>query len=177
MTVTTTFPAPSRAADSAAIVARNLKRLMVERDVKQGQLAVVLGVSQSNVSKRLKGRTPFTTDDLDALAQAFGVRPGDLLEDDHQADDLQNTAARTPVGARAAGELPRLDSNQQPADCGTLQVIAAFRTQLGSRRPGYVDHQPAHDRILRSVEGTASTQVSALPTFDGACVDSDREVA
>lgn len=177
MTVTTTFPAPSRAADSAAIVARNLKRLMVERDVKQGQLAAVLGVSQSNVSKRLKGRTPFTTDDLDALAQAFGVRPGDLLEDDTQADDLQNEAARTPVGARAAEQLPRLDSNQQPADCGTRQLIAGFRTRIGSRRPGYVGHHPAHDRLLHSVDTTASTQVKCSPTFDGVCVESDREVA
>ena len=80
MTVTT-FPAPSRAADSAGIVARNLKRLMAERGVPQRQVAEVLGVTQSNVSKRLKGRTPFTTDDLDALARAFEVHPGDLLSD------------------------------------------------------------------------------------------------
>jgi transcriptional regulator with XRE-family HTH domain len=126
MTITT-FPAPSRAADSAAIVARNLKRLMVERDVKQGQLAAVLGITQSNVSKRLKGQTPFTTDDLDALAQAFGVRPSELL-----ADAGQNEAARTSEEVRAAGQLPRLDSNQQPAGRFSVLVSPGFRGKIVS---------------------------------------------
>lgn len=78
MTVTA-FPAPQNQGASA-IVARNLRILMAERGVSQGQLAGVLGVAQPNVSKRLKGHTPWTTDDLDALAEAFEVEAKDLLD-------------------------------------------------------------------------------------------------
>jgi transcriptional regulator with XRE-family HTH domain len=78
MTVTA-FPAPQQEGASA-IVARNLRILMAERGVSQGQLASVLGIAQPNVSKRLKGRTPWTTDDLDKLAEAFMLDHKHLLD-------------------------------------------------------------------------------------------------
>ncbi len=123
MTVTT-FPAPSRAADSAGIVARNLKRLMAERGVPQRQVAEVLGITQSNVSKRLKGTTPFTTDDLDALARAFDIHPGALL-----SEAGQNWSAPAARGDEGTG-LPRRDSNLQPAG----QVSFLFSGRFRSRR-------------------------------------------
>jgi transcriptional regulator with XRE-family HTH domain len=172
MTTTVAFPAPERGS-LGSVVGANVRALMAARGVSQKQMESILGVTQSAVSKRLRGVTPFDTSDLEAIADAFGVDPADLLADERR----QNEAVRTPVGARTADELPRRDSNLQPADCRPMQVIAAFRTRLGSRRPGYADHQPAHDRILHSVDGTEATQVSGYPTFDGACVDSDREVA
>lgn len=116
MTVTT-FPAPSRAETSAGIVARNLKRLMAERNIPQRLVADALQITQSNVSKRLKGTTRFTTDDLDALARAFDVHPSVLL-----SDAGQNWNAPAARGGEGNG-LPRLDSNQQPAGRESAQVI------------------------------------------------------
>jgi transcriptional regulator with XRE-family HTH domain len=45
----------------------------------QTALAKALGMSQAAMSDRLTGKTPFTLDELQALADTFGVDPADLL--------------------------------------------------------------------------------------------------
>lgn len=58
---------------------------MAARGVSQMQLAATMGLSQTAVSKRLRGVTPFDVNDLEAIAHAFGVRPMALLDDGGRA--------------------------------------------------------------------------------------------
>lgn len=52
---------------------------MGRHNVTQMQLRDVLGVSQPAISARLKGQVPFDANEIDALAEHFGVSPGDLF--------------------------------------------------------------------------------------------------
>jgi transcriptional regulator with XRE-family HTH domain len=80
----------------ADVVSRNIRTLMALRGISQIRLADEVGISQTGVSKRLRGVTPFDLNDLERIAQVLDVRPIDLLN----ADLLK---------------LPRRDSNLQPA--------------------------------------------------------------
>jgi hypothetical protein len=63
-------------ADVAFDYARSvLRQLMEDRGVNQVQLADVLGIPQSAISDRLRGRTNLTLADLRRLALFFGVSP------------------------------------------------------------------------------------------------------
>lgn len=76
---TVSFPAPERGS-LAVVVGGNVRALMAVRKVSQMQMATILGVTQSAVSKRLRGVTPFDTDDLQAIGEAFDVEPMHLLD-------------------------------------------------------------------------------------------------
>lgn len=72
----------------------------------QVEMADLLGIAQNGISRRLAGLTPFTLNELDTLAQHWGLRMAVLLgEEPPSPDEL----------AVAALRLPQLDSNQQPA--------------------------------------------------------------
>jgi len=61
-------------------VAAEVRALKGRHDVTQDQLAHVLGVAQPAVSKRLRGVTPFSLDELEKLADFFGLDgPEELL--------------------------------------------------------------------------------------------------
>ena len=47
--------------------------------VNQTVLASVIGVSQSQMSKRLLGKTPFTLAELESIAKYFDIEPAQLL--------------------------------------------------------------------------------------------------
>lgn len=159
-------------------LADRLFRVRRKLGLSQREAATMTGVPYGSWQSMEDGRQARALDvKVTQISEALGVDRNWLMWGTGASTPGQNTVVRTHRGARTTEQLPPLDSNQQPADQRRLQVIGAFRTQLGSRRPGYVDHQPAHDRILRSVDLTAATQATALPTFDGACVDYDREVA
>jgi transcriptional regulator with XRE-family HTH domain len=71
-----------------AEVGKNLHLRMWQRGITQERLARRLGVTQATVSRKIKGRAPWTLTELYEAAAALGVEPGDLL--------------------------PHLDSNQEP---------------------------------------------------------------
>lgn len=54
-------------------VAAEVRAEVARQNVTQEHLARVLGVAQPNISRRLTGKQPFDTDELDKLAVAFGV--------------------------------------------------------------------------------------------------------
>ncbi|GAA3999086.1 hypothetical protein GCM10022631_07420 [Deinococcus rubellus] len=56
-----------------------LAYLMDERDLRQVQLAEVLGITQGNVSRLLSGQTPFSVDAVRRLAGYFRVSPAVFL--------------------------------------------------------------------------------------------------
>lgn len=60
-------------------VAEEVRALMARRHVTQMQLRDVLGVSQSGISNRIRGRVPFDANEIGLLADFFQVDPADLL--------------------------------------------------------------------------------------------------
>jgi predicted XRE-type DNA-binding protein len=60
-------------------VAHEVRAWMIRRDVRQETLASALGISQSAMSMRLRGRTRWTVNDLAAAASVLGVPMSVLL--------------------------------------------------------------------------------------------------
>jgi transcriptional regulator with XRE-family HTH domain len=54
-------------------VAAEVRAEVGRRNCTQQELAGILGVAQPNVSRRLTGKQPFDTDELDKLAAHWGV--------------------------------------------------------------------------------------------------------
>ena len=52
---------------------------MARRDMTQQALAAKLGMAQQSLSRRLRGETLFTVDDLLRIAEILGVAAADLL--------------------------------------------------------------------------------------------------
>lgn len=57
-----------------------VRAAMKQRRVRQSDLAIVLGLDQAQISRRLAGRRAFTLDELEALAAYLEVPAGSLLE-------------------------------------------------------------------------------------------------
>lgn len=66
--------------NSAAAASAAVREALRARGIRQSDAARVLGLSQPALSDRLRGRTPFTLADLDALAAHLGVTVAELLE-------------------------------------------------------------------------------------------------
>jgi transcriptional regulator with XRE-family HTH domain len=60
-------------------LAQELNALRGRYNMSQTQLGAVIGVTQSQMSKRLKGGVPFTLDEVETLASYFGMTPMQLL--------------------------------------------------------------------------------------------------
>jgi transcriptional regulator with XRE-family HTH domain len=71
-------------------VGQNLHMTMWRRGIPQTRLAERLGVTQGTLSRKLRGKSPWTLDEVYAAAAALGCDPKELL--------------------------PHLDSNQKPFD-------------------------------------------------------------
>jgi transcriptional regulator with XRE-family HTH domain len=113
---------------NAAVGAR-INALMWAKRVTQRQLAAALGVNQSGVSARLRGRTALTVGELFVVAALLDVDPVDLVNENGPATLAVSVPART--------ALPRLDSNQQPSGYASPQVsggVLADVVDLASRR-------------------------------------------
>lgn len=67
---------PSRLTDR---VAAEVRANMARARMTQTDLADVLGLTQSVVSKRLRGKIAFSVDELEKVADALGVHPATLL--------------------------------------------------------------------------------------------------
>ena len=70
--------AETQAGDPDSAVAREIRGVMGKEDLNHGQLARRLGVDRSWVSRRLRGQTPITVNDLAAIAGALGVTVAEL---------------------------------------------------------------------------------------------------
>jgi len=60
-------------------VAATVRAEMARAGLLQTDLAYALGLAQQAVSARLRGKTPFTLADIDALADLFGTTAEDLV--------------------------------------------------------------------------------------------------
>ena len=76
MTAVIEFP---RRTPLRTAVAAEVRALMGRYNVNQTKLADVLGVTQTQVSKRLRGLIPFDVDELDVMAGYFRVSVTELV--------------------------------------------------------------------------------------------------
>lgn len=100
------------AVDYSELVGREIKAWLVRRGLNQSDLADELGLVQSGVSNRLRGRTPFTLDQLIRIAGLLEISLAELLP--HEV--LHEKGPRSAPRNEGLQKLPRLDSNQQPFD-------------------------------------------------------------
>lgn len=61
-------------------VGSNVRAEMARRDLTQQRLASEIGMAQQSLSRRLRGDTPLTVDELQAIADVLGVPAAALLE-------------------------------------------------------------------------------------------------
>ncbi len=78
----------------------------------QRMVADILGLTQTQVSRRQSGTAAWQFDDVDALAAHYGVRPLDLLDGPTRAcealpDAHRRTAAPAPASTRTAARTGR----------------------------------------------------------------------
>jgi len=73
---------PERKLPAAQHAGAVLHMVMWERRIRQTDLAARVGMSQSTLSKKLRGEVPITVDELVQLAHAVGVSVCALLEED-----------------------------------------------------------------------------------------------
>lgn len=57
-----------------------VRAALAARGIRQADAAAALGLSQPAVSDRMRGRTPFTLQDLERLADYLGIEPVELLQ-------------------------------------------------------------------------------------------------
>lgn len=65
--------------DLSDVVAKEIRVLLVRRDMKQTELAAKLGVSEMWLSRRLRGAQPLDLNDLQRIAAVLNVEAADLL--------------------------------------------------------------------------------------------------
>ncbi|MEU4391610.1 helix-turn-helix transcriptional regulator [Kribbella sp. NPDC023855] len=70
---------PDQPARLTEQVAAEVRAHMARARINQTQLAEVLGITQSSVSKRLRGVIAFNVDELQQVAGLLGVHPAALL--------------------------------------------------------------------------------------------------
>lgn len=63
----------------------NIREARKRAGLSQIQLAELVGMDQSGISRIERGERPVTVDMLKAIAQALGVRPAALLDDTKRA--------------------------------------------------------------------------------------------
>lgn len=81
-------------------VSGEVRAQLARRRLRQADLAPVLGVNQGQVSKRLCGHVPWSVDDLEALAEFFGVDARDLVPGLPDRADVDIPDHRGEAGAR-----------------------------------------------------------------------------
>lgn len=58
---------------------RNVRAEIARKGMTQAEIAAAVGISQSQLSKRLRGSIPFDINELSSIAAVLGVPLGDLI--------------------------------------------------------------------------------------------------
>lgn len=64
----------------SASTGANVRAEMARKGYSQAELARMLGMSQTGISKRLRGETPFDVNELARISAVLGVPLGTLLD-------------------------------------------------------------------------------------------------
>lgn len=62
-------------------VAANVRAELTRNDIRQPQVTAALSLSQSAVSRRLRGQVDFTITELSVVAKLIGIEARDLIPD------------------------------------------------------------------------------------------------
>lgn len=115
----------ANAADDEAI-SRALRALVGYHKLKRNDLAVVFPSSEATLFRRFRVGG-WTAGEVKALARAFSVPSGDLLDGKVDTNASAWRPDRGP-GGDGGSELPRLDLNQKPA--GSRRAFVYMRPGL-----------------------------------------------
>lgn len=70
------------------ILGRRVQELRKRQNIKQEQLAELIGIAPRNLSNIETGRTFPSPENLEKIAKVLGVKIKDLLDFEHQQDDI-----------------------------------------------------------------------------------------
>lgn len=84
-------------------VAAEVRAYMARARINQTELASALGLTQSSVSKRLRGVVAFNTDELQSIAALLGVHPAALLGGNAPSPGSPVTAPSLPITTTVRG--------------------------------------------------------------------------
>ena len=91
--------------ENRAIMGKNIRRLLIEKDITRQELSDRLGVSYSTLTDWINGNTYPRIDSIERLANFFGVNKSDLVEE-KQSEYFYDE--RTAELARELHRNPRL---------------------------------------------------------------------
>jgi len=96
-------------------VSSNIRGVLALWDLTQADVASWLGIKPGSMSDLMSGRRPWSLNYLDVIAGRCGVTVSDLTGS--RSALLKRLPAEGPFASAisSAQELPRLDSNQEPA--------------------------------------------------------------
>ena len=99
---------PAQATDLNERVAAEVRAALARFRLKQADLTEVLGVTQTQVSSRLRGQTQFTLRDVEALASYFNTTPSVLMGYEKEPEP---TKPSPPHAAKDSNPDPRATTN------------------------------------------------------------------
>lgn len=113
-------------------VTRNVRILMALRGISdQKTLAARLGWGADKVSTSFSGRRRWSLDDLQELADVFGLQPGDVV-----AEPTQLVNITSPTGTEGATVTRAVTPEYARSNASQVIELAQFRARLsGYRRP------------------------------------------
>lgn len=118
-----------------AIMSRNLRRLMREKDVTPKEMSAKLDIPYTTLLSWMKADNYPRIDKIEAMAEYFGVMKSDLIEEkltpekEKDADFLADIFVRMRTDA-AYGDLVKYLYNFDAAKCaGIHQMLSAFNEQ------------------------------------------------
>lgn len=76
----------------ARIVARNLRRIMFERDKTQADIVNALGFSKQAVSSWMNGKRTPKMDKIDALCEYLNCKRSDIMEDPNNKHEVRDVS-------------------------------------------------------------------------------------
>ncbi|MST49482.1 helix-turn-helix domain-containing protein [Mobiluncus porci] len=102
---TTLLPMRAGSKTAPEIVSANIRALSARVGWNVSDLAQAVGINRPSVSERWHNRTDWRVNEIERVAALFGTTPWDLMKPAFGDEWVPDTK-----------KLPRLDSNQQPAD-------------------------------------------------------------
>lgn len=138
------------------MIGYNVKRLLGLHDVRQDELADILGLSKQGVNNIIVGRSEPSLKTLKAMAAAFEVPIDALMTDD--VNDCLNIGIKTLTTA-PIGHYRKHSKEGQPIDPGRMRdleshVQATFAAMRDKKAAG----MPASGKTRAKPRGTRSTK-------------------
>lgn len=154
--------------DLTRFLAGKIRALMAQHNVSQGQLAEAIGVSQSQLSKMVRGARPITIDQFEAMCWSFGVNFHELLEEAH--DFLINYDNPIPTKLVFVEEGVRLPAPIRIDNSDTAPVISVHEGRKRGNNTlapvivgGFGNNAVTEEEIPENVEEAWAGQYAAHP--------------